>query len=166
MFELLVLLVFPWAMTYAAASDLLSMTISNRVSLALVAGFAVMAVWAGLDIKTIGLHLSAGGAMLVVAFTMFALGWIGGGDAKLFAATALWLGWTHLLEYVVAVGIWGGLLTLAFILVRRQPLPEFAIRQSWVARLHDSHGGIPYGIALAAAGLMVYPHTGWMTSLL
>jgi prepilin peptidase CpaA len=31
--------------------------------------------------------------------------------------------------------------------------------------LHEPNGGVPYGIALAAAALIVYPNTMWMQSL-
>src|SRR5207248_11420689 len=85
------LLLFPALMASAASSDLLTMTISNRVSLILVGSFFVLAIWSGMPLADIGMHAGAGLAVLVVTFTFFACGWIGGGDAKLAAATALWL---------------------------------------------------------------------------
>jgi prepilin peptidase CpaA len=45
---------------------------------------------------------------------------------------------------------------------RRAVLPAFVVRQPWVARLHHEKTGVPYGMALAAAGLTIYPHTVWM----
>ena len=45
---------------------------------------------------------------------------------------------------------------------RKLPLPAVLARQKWIMRLHETGGGVPYGIALAAAALMVYPKTGWM----
>src|SRR3954467_15979189 len=86
-FGLLVL--FPFLMAYAAASDLLTMLIPNRISLALVAGFALMAATGPMSWLDIGLHVGAAALVLTVTFTLFALGVIGGGDAKLAAATAL-----------------------------------------------------------------------------
>ena len=44
------------------------------------------------------MHLGAGAAVLVVAFACFAMGWVGGGDAKVAAGVALWFGFDHLLE--------------------------------------------------------------------
>ena len=38
-------------------------------------------------------------------------------------------------------------------------------KQAWIARLHDAKTGIPYGIALAAAGVMVYPQTSLWVAL-
>ena len=84
--------VFPLAMAYAAISDLMTMTISNRLTLILVAAFVVLSPLAGMDLGTFGLHWAAGGTVLAVAFACFAFGWIGGGDAKLASVTALWLG--------------------------------------------------------------------------
>src|SRR3954471_12119338 len=90
--ETALLVVFPFLMAYAAASDLLTMTIPNRLCAALVAAFGVLAVAAGLGWSDLAGHLGAAAATLVVTFTLFAFGLIGGGDAKLAAATALWLG--------------------------------------------------------------------------
>jgi prepilin peptidase CpaA len=146
-------------MAFAAASDLITMTIPNRVSLMLVAGFVAFALLTGMPLKTFGLHLAAGASVLIVTFTMFAFGWIGGGDAKLAAATGLWCGFGVLLEYLVFASVLGGVLTLAILYWRTLLLPAGAMRIAWIARLHHHKTGIPYGIALAAAGLIVYPHT-------
>ena len=108
------------------------------------------------------MHLAAAAVVLAVAFVFFSQGWIGGGDAKLAAATALWFGFAHLLDYLLYASIFGGILTLALLQFRKLPLPGVLTRQAWIMRLHDSAGDVPYGIALAAAALAVYPKTGWM----
>jgi prepilin peptidase CpaA len=107
-------------------------------------------------------HMGAAAAVLVVTFVFFARGWIGGGDAKLAAATALWLGFDHLMAYLLYASIFGGILTLAMIRFRLMPLPDRLAHQDWVQRLHRLDGGVPYGVALAAAALMIYPDTAWM----
>src|SRR5690349_4284933 len=94
--DLVRLLLFPSLMAFAAVSDLMTMTISNRISLLLVAGFIVLAALGGMSLFAISMHLAAGAAVLAFAFGCFAAGWIGGGDAKLAAATALWFGFEHL----------------------------------------------------------------------
>ncbi len=91
------LTLFPAMMAFAASSDLLTMTIANRVSLILVAGFAALALLSGLGGAEVLSHVEAAAVVLGVAFFCFACGWIGGGDAKLAAATALWLGFGNLL---------------------------------------------------------------------
>ncbi len=80
------LMLFPALMAFAAASDLLTMTIPNRISLALLAGFFVLAPLTGMGVHEILNHAGAGALVLVVAFGMFAMGWVGGGDAKVAAA--------------------------------------------------------------------------------
>jgi prepilin peptidase CpaA len=160
--DLVRLLLFPALMAFAASSDLFTMTISNRLSLALAGGFLLLTLVTGMSLPAIGWHLAAGGSVLLVAFIFFWRGWIGGGDAKLAAATALWFGFEHLLDYMIYAALFGGVLTLLLLQFRRLPLPQALARQPWIARLHDRAGGVPYGIALAAAAMLVYPHTQWM----
>ena len=107
-------------------------------------------------------HTGAAGIVLLLAFGCFARGWIGGGDAKLAAATALWLGFDHLLPYFIYASLLGGALTLALLQFRLAPLPTWLARAQWAQRLHGQDAGVPYGIALAAAALAVYPDTPWM----
>jgi prepilin peptidase CpaA len=159
------LLLFPALMAFAASSDLLTMTISNRVSLILAGSFFALAIWSGMPLGQIGMHVAAGLAVLVVTFTFFARGWIGGGDAKLAAATALWLGFEQLLNYLTIASLLGGVLTLLIMRFRLMPLPAMLAEQEWAKRLHRMDAGVPYGIALAIAALMVYSDTPWMKSL-
>ena len=159
------LMLFPALMAFAACSDLFTMTISNRVSLALVAGFFALAFVIGMNPALIMSHLGVGAAVLVVAFVFFARGWIGGGDAKLAAATALWLGFDHLMPYLLYASLFGGLLTFVLLNVRTMPLPSLLSGQSWAERLHRQDSGVPYGIALAASALVVYPDTIWMKAI-
>jgi prepilin peptidase CpaA len=159
------LLLFPATMAFAASSDLLTMTISNRITLILLAGFFLLAIATGMDQTQILSHIGAASLVLLVTFIFFARGWIGGGDAKLASVTALWLGFDHLLEYALYASLLGGVLTLAMIRFRLMPLPKFLSGQEWLKRLHQLDGGVPYGIALAAAALLIYPETSWMKSL-
>jgi len=156
------LVLFPALMAFAASSDLLTMTISNRLSLALAGGFFVLTLVTGMSLHAFGMHLAAAAVVLVVAFGFFTRGWIGGGDAKLAATTALWFGFDYLLDYLIYASLFGGALTLAILQFRKLPLPAVLARQGWILRLHETEGGVPYGIALAAAALAVYPKTGWM----
>ena len=159
------LTLFPAVMAFAASSDFFTMTIANRVSLILIGGFGLLAILTGMSVHDALLHVGAGASVLVVAFALFSFGWIGGGDAKLAAATALWFGFNHLFDYLIYSSILGGALTLLLIQFRMFPLPHVLVGRDWIERLHRRGGGIPYGIALAAAALLVYPHTEWMTKL-
>jgi len=155
----ILLVVFPAIMAFAASSDLVSMTISNRLCGLLIAAFALCALLLGLSWSQTGWHLAAGGLVLSVCFGMFAAGWIGGGDAKLAAATALWFGFDQLMPYLMLAGIAGGVLTLAILSLRSRPLPAIAAGWPWARRLHAANEGVPYGIALAFSALFVLPET-------
>ena len=159
------MLFFPLAMALAAALDLLTMKIPNRLSAVLTLGYFALALIAGRPWLEMGEHVLCGAAVLVLTFAMFQFRWIGGGDAKLAAATALWIGWSPLAEYGLSSAIAGGGLTLLILVGRRFALPSPLAAQAWIARLHDARTGIPYGIALALGGLMVYPQTQLWTAL-
>jgi len=152
------LVFFPAAMAYAAASDLFTMTISNRLCLVLLVGFLACAALLGISLHQIAMHFAAGALVLVVCFGMFAAGWIGGGDAKLAAVTALWFGFDQLLPYLGVAGMFGGVLTFGVLMLRSSPLPAFA-GWPWLLRLHSAKEGVPYGIALAFSALLILPET-------
>lgn len=158
MLEALIFVVFPFCMLFAAISDMLSMTIANRVPVLLVAVFALVAPLTGMDWATYGWHFAAGGLVLAVTFGLFALGGMGGGDAKLLAATAIWMGLNiHLVEYLVASTFIGGLLTLAILVYRKSPLAAITSRNPFLRHFADETSGVPYGIALGIGGLLTYP---------
>src|SRR5258708_39022989 len=154
------LLLFPALMAFAAASDLFPMTISNRISLALAAGFLILALLSGMALYDILSHVGAGATVLVAAFACFAMGWVGGGDAKVAAAAALWFGFGHLMNYLLYASVLGGGLTLLLLQFRQWPLPYPFTWQAWLLRLHAQQSGIPYGIAPAIGALFIYPETG------
>jgi prepilin peptidase CpaA len=160
--SLLLTVLLPALLIVAAVSDLASYTIPNVLPATLVALFAILLLELalaghGMSYSAAGFHLLAGIAGLVIGMAFFAFGWVGGGDAKLFAAVALWLGWGVLIEYAIALSLLGGALTFGLILLRRIPLPARLAQWAWLARLADPKAGIPYGVALAAAALVVLP---------
>lgn len=159
------LILFPTLVAFAGASDLLTMKIPNWVSMLLVAGFILLAVVMNLTLEQWGMQLGGGAIVFVACFVMFALGWMGGGDAKLTSAIALWFGFNDsLLMFVLLVAVFGMFLTIGLLAFRRLPvLPGVLYRYDWIARLHDRKTGIPYGIAIAAAALQVYPSTFWFS---
>jgi prepilin peptidase CpaA len=157
--HLSILTFFPILMALSASLDLLTFTIPNRICVALGLGYLVFAILLGVPATDILFNLSCALVILAVTFSMFSFGLIGGGDAKLAAATAAWLGWAAILDYGLAAALFGGLLTLTLLGARMVPLPAFLSRIDWLVRLHDANAGVPYGIALAAAGLMQYPNS-------
>jgi prepilin peptidase CpaA len=150
---------FPVAMACAAATDLFTMKIPNRISLVLIAGFVVAAVLMRMPLSTFGLHLLVAFAVLAANFALFWKNMLGGGDAKLMAAGALWIGPFHAIEYLAYVTIFGGALALAILSYRNYVSANAFSLPQWALRLHKPGGGIPYGIAIAAGGLTVFPAT-------
>lgn len=157
--EILVIVALPLLLLGAACWDLASFTIPNFISIALIALFPLFALATGLPLTDVGFHLLAGFVGLAVGFALFAFGYIGGGDAKLFAGVALWMGFSDLPSYALLASIFGGFLTLALLILRQWPLPEVLARQPWILKLHDTRSGIPYGVALAAGAFILLPHT-------
>jgi prepilin peptidase CpaA len=160
-----VLLVFPALMAFGAAMDLFTMTIPNRVSIALIVGFLIAAVAIGMPLQQFGMHVAVGVCMLLVGMVLFALRIVGGGDAKLLAAASLWVGFEQLGAYMMYVAILGGALALAIVLYRTLMLPGWLARQEWAMRLHRPNMGIPYGIAIGGAGLWMFPATVWFSTV-
>ncbi len=160
---ILVMAVLPALLAAAGAFDLMSYTIPNIIPGAMIALFIpfiiVIALGGGMSWSEIGLHLMCGALGLAAGMALFAAGWVGGGDAKLFAAALLWLGWDALLDYTIMASILGGVLTLVLLALRRMPLPSFLVKQPWLAHLSDHKAGVPYGVALAMAALLVLPDT-------
>lgn len=157
--DALVLGVLPVLVIAAAVYDLTSYTIPNRLQILLMLGFIAFAFAAHLGLSAVALHLLAGFIGLVLGLTLFALGYIGGGDAKLFIVSLLWLGLHDLVAYTLITAILGGVLTLAILALRRLPLPGMLLRRSWILQLHDPKAGIPYGVALAGGLFAVLPHS-------
>jgi len=161
-----ILIIFPAVVIYAGASDMITMKIPNRLTLGLVGAFAVLAVWSGMPLALIGNHVAASVIMLLVGMFFFSRGWMGGGDAKLCAATALWIGMDLLLDYALLASVLGGLLTIGLLHFRERPITPLILRNDWLAKLHYHETGIPYGMALSAAGLTLYTQSFWFSGAL
>jgi prepilin peptidase CpaA len=157
--QTILFVLLPTLLAYACFSDLFTMRISNRICLFVLALFPVAAFAAGMAPAEIGWHLAAGLAVLAASFALFAFGWIGGGDAKLMAATAVWFGFELVLEYIALSCLLGGALTLGILMARQHPLPAGLLERPWIAQLHATTTGIPYGIALGIAALIVLPQS-------
>ncbi|OWV68804.1 peptidase [Rhizobium sp. R634] len=152
-----VFVILPLCLAMAAFSDLFTMTIPNRISLILIASFIVLAPLSGLGLQAIGMHLAGGAIVFTACFALFAFNVMGGGDAKLLSATALWFGLNEsLLFFMTDVAAVGGLVTLLILAVRAQsdtilaiglPVPNSVLLAK----------KIPYGIAIAIGGFMAFP---------
>ncbi|HEX3701193.1 MAG TPA: prepilin peptidase [Phenylobacterium sp.] len=159
-------IVFPALVLVAALRDVTSYTIPNWISLALVAGFAPAALALGLPLPALGLHVGLGAAGLALGMGMFAAGWIGGGDAKLFAAAALWLGWPAVATFGVVTAMAGGGLAVGLLALRSSALRAYVVTgPAWVCRLAEPGENVPYGLAIAVGALAAFPASPFMKAL-
>jgi len=154
----LILAVFTATMLTAALKDASTMTIPNWVSLVLLAAFFVATpfVWQGFS--HFGEHLLVGVTVFLLGFAMFAAGWLGGGDAKLMAATSFWWTWPDLLMYGIYTTLAGGVLAV-FILIGRKYVPVKIMTMPWMHRMFKDETKMPYGLALAFGALVTLPQS-------
>jgi prepilin peptidase CpaA len=143
----------------AAGWDLASYTIPNFIPLIVLVSFGVFSIAAGYTAASYETHALAALIALVAGFACFALGFVGGGDAKLFAAVAAWFGLHDLFQYALVASVFGGALTLFLLAARQWPLPAALASRAWMMRLHEPRAGIPYGVALAAGAIAILPYT-------
>jgi prepilin peptidase CpaA len=159
------MLVFTFTMVYAGLTDLMTMKIQNSLLLLFLLAYVMLAPLVGFTISEMGWSAAVAAAVLLVAFIFFALGWIGGGDAKFAAVTALWFGADHTAAYLIYIALLGGAFTLCLLQFRMMVLPAWLHARPWLARLHSQGCGVPYGFTMALAALIVFPHTRWMTAI-
>lgn len=147
-----------------AAYDAATLTIPNWISLVLAALFPLLAFVAGLSWAEAGIHFAVGFAALLAGMALFAGGFVGGGDAKLFAAVSLYVGAANFSMYLIAVAIAGGALAFTLLALRRLAWAGLIERLRGLKHLALSGAGIPYGIAIAAGGLAILPATPLFTA--
>ena len=152
------LLVFPALAIVAAMKDATSYTIPNWISLILLAAYGPAVIAAGLPIGAVGLSLAVAFGALVAGMAMFALGWVGGGDAKFLAAATLWLGWPAAGDFLLATALCGGILSVTLMALRSvwlRPLATYG--PAWVGRLATPKADAPYGVAISIGALFAFP---------
>jgi prepilin peptidase CpaA len=161
--DLLLLGLYPVLLCMAIGTDLARRIIPNLLVVALVAGFAVVALVSPL--ADLSLRLLVAGAVTSAGFTLFAQDVIGAGDAKLAGALALWLDPVQVPLFLITCGLIGAVLTLAATLKARggeriAPFPSPLARP--IAVFAHTGETLPYGVALAGAGLLLHPYSSLM----
>ena len=149
--------IMPAFVIVAGLKDLTSMTIPNWISAVLILGFFPAAFVTGLPVNDMLLHFGVAVAVLLVGMAMFALRWVGGGDAKLLAAAALWMGMGGITPFLLYTALVGGAFGLLLLLARTYAQPYVFGAPNWVATLMEPKGDIPYGVAIAVGALLAYP---------
>ena len=155
---LLLLALFPAGVIVAALKDAVSFTIPNWISGLLVLAFIPTALALHTPGGTVALCVLTAAVALVAGMAMFAMGWCGGGDAKLLAASALWLGWQGLPAFLVVTGLAGGAIAAGLVTARKHQLAGLVgLGPAWLTRLLTPGEDLPYGLAIAAGALAAFP---------
>lgn len=164
--QTLLLAVFPALVIVAGLKDATSFTIPNWISAAAVAAFFPAALASGAPLEALGANLAVGVVALLAGMAMFAAGWIGGGDAKLFAASGLWLGWPAASPFLLVTALAGGAMAAVLLNLRgdwlRARLPA---GPAWVERLRRPGENVPYGVAIAVGALFAFPQSTLMRAV-
>ncbi|MDM7981521.1 MAG: prepilin peptidase [Rhizobium sp.] len=164
MYNAAVFLILPISLVLAALTDFLEMKIPNRIPALLAASFFVVIPFSGFGMIEISWHLAAALMVFAVCFALFAFNVMGGGDAKILTAAALWFGFnTSLFEFLVYTGYLGGVLTILVMLLRANwdKLATVGVRLPQTFMIANK---IPYAIAIGAAGLLAYPSSPLVVS--
>ena len=143
----------------AAISDMWNRRIPNVIPLLLAAVFPIALAVIGLPADW-PFHLFGAAVVLALGVVLFNRGLLGGGDVKLIAAATLWYGLDRLPIFLFAVSIAGAALGLVTIItkVARNMIPSLASRGTSSQSLRGME--IPYGVAIAAGGILVSPLIG------
>jgi len=151
--------IYVLALAAAGTTDLVRYEIPNALSVALVMGFALVAL--SLPASVIVNHVLAGMAVFGLTSLLFATGVCGGGDVKLLGATALWMGWSNLPDFLLLMALIGAALALSLLIARRLARSTVLVTTgSRPRRLFSKNAGVPYGVAIALAGLAMVPRLG------
>lgn len=153
-----IFVIFPLCLAMAAFSDMLTMKIPNRVSIILALSFVAIAPFTGMGLIAFGWHLLAAALVFAGCFALFALNIMGGGDAKVLAASALWYGFNiDLVAFLGTVGIFGGFLALVVLMIRANQNILMVSPIRIPTHFFQARAGIPYGIAIGLAAFLTYP---------
>lgn len=152
------LMVFAASMLTTVYKDATTMTIPNWTSLLVLAGFFIVVPFAWQGWALFGEHMASGLLMFAIGFAMFAFGWLGGGDAKLMAATSFWWTFSDLTMFIFYMTLAGGALGL-FILFGRQFIPARVLTHPWMYKMIKDQTHMPYGLAIAFGAFMTLPQS-------
>jgi len=164
----IVLILFILLILTAAVSDLRSYRLPNWLVAAVASLFIVAAAATGMPLSLALWHGLAGVLVLIAGFGLFTAGVIGGGDAKLLAAVALWIGWTKLATFIFYTALAGGALAIVMLIWEffrlHVELTAGNPNSSLIKRITSLKPDLPYGVAIAAGACATLPQTWWVAS--
>lgn len=152
----------PFLVVAAGASDFLTLRIPNWLNAVIALAFFPMAVMTGMPVEAMFWHSIAALVVLAAGFALFSFGLLGGGDAKLLAAAGLWFGWPALAPFLIFTTLAGGVLAIVMKIWRMIEVERDVREVGWMKRWFGFKADLPYGVAIAAGGILAFPGTWWM----
>ncbi|MGH6907410.1 MAG: A24 family peptidase [Aestuariivirga sp.] len=154
---------FPLLMIIAGAGDALSFRIPNWLTILITVAFFPMALATAMPLAALGLHVATGLGLFAVGFALFSFGLFGGGDAKLLAATGLWLGWPDCVTFLVLTAFAGGVLAVVVWVWSLINLDWSFKERRWFERFAAIKPNVPYGYAFAVGAILAFPQSWWIS---
>ena len=166
LYETLILSLFPLLVVMAGISDFFTLRIPNWLNAVIAVSVVPFVLVSGMPMEVFAWHVIAGLVMFVIGFGLFAINIFGGGDAKMLAACAVWVGWDTLMEFAVVTALAGGVLVIAIKLWAFFVAHKDTKGLDWANNFLSKKPQLPYGIAIAAGGVIVFPATWWIKQIL
>lgn len=152
---------------FAAWSDFKSMTIPNECHMIVIGAFcfALASVhFSGIDVfSQLPWHLGAAAGIFVVTFLMFQAGMMGGGDSKLLSVYALWTAWVGLLPLIFYMAVFGAVLAVAAITIKKKKPFKDPVPESWLGRVQAGENRVPYGIPIFLGAVVAFIQLGYLS---
>jgi len=152
----------------AAISDFKGLRIPNIYSVIIFVLFVVcylllMALGAAMPFATIISHLLGFILVFVGSFALYAFKIWGGGDQKLVSAFSIWMGFSAIPVFLVYTSVFGGLLGLTAIILKKYKPIKTPLKGSWVDQVQSGVGKVPYGIAIMLGALASFVKIGYFS---
>ena len=164
------LYILPTLLIAAALGDVMSLRIPNWLTLLTAGLFFPTALLMQMPVAEFESHLLAGVLLFIIGYLLFSFGIFGGGDGKLMAATGLWFGVGKIIPFLFYTAFAGGVLAIvviawSLIMMSWEIEGEAAPLAGFAKKLRTMAPSVPYGVALAIGGILVFKDTWWMNGL-
>lgn len=143
-------------MGWAAFSDVRTYTIPNWITVAALALYPAHVLASPAKVDWVG-GITVAAIVLAAGFVLFALRWMGAGDAKLLTAAAIWAGPELIAQFLVVVAPVGGVLSI-IVLIRRAKFMQVETAEGGSADQQSAslmRARVPYGVAVAAGAIFI-----------
>lgn len=149
--EMAPVLAFNLILILAALDDIRRLHISNIFPIAMILSFGAQIALEGVQ-PGLWQHAVSFAAVLAAGMLLFARGWLGGGDAKLLASTALWFDFAGLGVLLPSIAVVGGLTALLLVILRWMVPARATPGANWAAL--KRRGPIPYAVPIAIGSIL------------